>query len=162
MRFSSLAITCLLLFSNAVSVAQETAPDFSGIDMLTGESIELNQFLGRVVFLDFWASWCPPCLVSLPAYQQLYEANQSQAWMIIAVNVDADTQDGLTFLEDTPISYPTLADAAGEIGIPYGIRSLPVSFLIDQNGTIVKRYRGFQPGDEQEVWSDIQDLLNSH
>ena len=158
--FKLLVIACLLSFWNAGSGAQESAPAFRGTDMQTGKQVELTQFLGRVVFLDFWASWCLPCLVSLPAYQQMHEANGSQAWIIIAINVDAETEDGLEFLEDTPVSYPTLADADGDIGIPYGIRSLPVSFLIDQQGRIVKRYRGFEPGDEQQVWRDIQELLD--
>lgn len=127
--------------------------------MLTGENIRLADYRGKVIFLDFWASWCPPCLVSLPAYQRMYEEYGSDDWMLIAINVDEDTEDGQFFLEDNPVTYPSIADPEGDIGIPYKLRSLPVSFLIDQNGNIVERYRGFEPGDEAVIWQAIQNLL---
>lgn len=158
MAYKYCCLTLLLLLADPLS-AQELAPDFKGIDMQTGETVQLSDYRGRVVFLDFWASWCPPCLVSLPAYQRMYEEFGSADWMLIAINVDEDTEDGLIFLEDNPISYPSIADPEGEIGIPYNIRSLPVSFLIDQRGVIAQRHRGFKPGDENQIWQAIQTLL---
>jgi hypothetical protein len=74
-------------------------------------------------------------------------------------NVDENTEDGLDFLLDHPVSYPMLADSQGDIGIPYKIRSLPVSYLIDQNGRIVSIHRSFRLGDEIELKQQIQSLL---
>lgn len=142
--------------------AQDLAPLFSGTELSSGEQISLSDYRGKVVYLDFWASWCAPCLVSLPAYENMRSEIDSEDFEIIAINVDEDPRDGLEFLVDTPVSYPVLADPEGDIGIPYRVRSLPVAFLLDRGGRIVKRYRGFEPGDEVDVRRDIERLLNGN
>lgn len=141
------------------SAAQDLAPDFVGKEILGDNSIRLSDYRGKVVFIDFWASWCPPCLVSLPAYDKMYKELGNTEFELIAINVDEDTEDGLQFLEDHPVSYPVLADPEGDIGIPYRIRTLPVSYLIDRQGRIVQSYRSFKLGDEVEIKQQIESLL---
>jgi thiol-disulfide isomerase/thioredoxin len=140
-------------------LAQETAPHFSGTAINTGQHIDLADFRGKVVFIDFWASWCPPCLDSLPAYDRMRQEIGTEEFEIIAVNVDEDTGDGLSFLEAHPVSYPVLADPNGDIGIPWGIRTLPRSFLLDREGRIVARHKRFKRGDEIRLQQDIIELL---
>ena len=154
-------LSCLTLLLCSAGYGQESAPLFSGTELRSGETIALNDYRGKVVFLDFWASWCPPCLVSLPAYEEMWLELREHDFVLIAVNVDENTGDGLDFLIDTPVSYPILADPGGDIGIPYGIRSLPVSYLIDRQGNIVRRYRGYEPGDELTIRQDIEALLDN-
>tara|TARA_B100000959_G_scaffold90987_1_gene96774 strand:+ start:33945 stop:34289 length:345 start_codon:yes stop_codon:yes gene_type:complete len=112
-----------------------------------------------VVFIDFWASWCPPCLASLPAYDKMYQELGNTEFEFIAINVDENTEDGIFFLEDHPVSYPVLADPEGDIGIPYRVRSLPVSYLLDREGRIVQSFRSYQPGDEIDIKQQIEILL---
>ncbi len=149
----------LLLLVTGQAVAQRPAPLFSGTDIQSGQTVSLTDYRGRVVFVDFWASWCPPCLVSLPAYDRMLAQIGTDDFAIIAINVDEKTENGLLFLQDTTVSYPVIADPEGEIGIPYGIRSLPVSFLLDQAGNIVASYRSYQPGDENTIARAVQALL---
>ena len=108
-------ITVLLI---SLSSAQELAPDFEGTDIHGDSTLRLSDYRGKIVFIDFWASWCPPCLVSLPAYDKMYKELGNTEFEFIAINVDEDTEDGLYFLEDHPVSYPVLADPEGDIGIP--------------------------------------------
>lgn len=160
MHFKLIRYTFLIFCLPGFVLAQELAQEFSAPLITGNEQVRLSDYRGKVVFLDFWASWCPPCLVSLPAYDKMYRELDSAEFEIIAINVDEDTDDGIDFLEDHPVSYPILADPDGEVGIPYGIRSLPVSYLIDREGRIVQRYRNFTIGDEIELKKLIEELLN--
>jgi cytochrome c biogenesis protein CcmG/thiol:disulfide interchange protein DsbE len=109
--------------------------------------------------VDFWASWCPPCLLSLPAYNQIRKDIGTGEFEIIAINVEEDTEDGLRFLEDYPVDFPVLVDPDGQIGIPYRIRTLPRSFLLDRNGQIVSSHKSFKAGDEIKLKQEIVTLL---
>lgn len=141
------------------ATAAEQALSFSGPEISSGETIQLKDFRGKVVLVDFWASWCPPCLESLPAYERIYRELGNEMLEIIAVNVDENTQDGLAFLARQPVSYLVVADPEGIIGIPYGVRSLPRAFLIDQEGNIVKIYKRFKSGDGERLKVEIETLL---
>ncbi len=83
----------------------------------------------------------------------------TEEFEIIAINVDEDPENGIFFLEDHPVSYPVLKDPEGDIGIPYRVRILPVSFLLDREGNIVKSYRSFKLGDEEEIKQNIESLI---
>lgn len=159
MHFKLIRFAALIFCLPSFVLAQELALDFSAPKIAGNEQVQLSDYRGKIVFLDFWASWCLPCLVSLPAYDKMYRELDSEEFEIIAINVDEDTDDGLDFLKDHPVSYLVLADPEGDVGVPYGIRSLPVSYLIDTQGRIVERYRSYTPGDEIELKQKIEDFL---
>jgi len=160
MASRSLKALCLILFLVQSVTAGEPALLFSGTELNTGQQINLSDYRGKVVLVDFWASWCPPCLLSLPAYDQLRKEIGSDKFEIIAINVDENTEDGLEFIREHPVSYPVLADPEGDIGIPYGVRTLPRSFLLDRNGQVIATYRSFQAGDEIKLKQAIKELLD--
>ncbi len=162
MHYKSLLTLLLAVLLASPVFAQELAPDFVGKEIHSGQTVSLADHRGKIVFIDFWASWCPPCLLSLPAYDEMYRQIDSAEFEIIAINVDEDTEDGLYFLEDHPVSYPVLADPEGDIGIPYGIRTLPVSYLLDRDGYIIQSFRSFKAGDEIELKQEIQTLLQQN
>lgn len=160
MHFKLTKFIALIFCLPGFVLAQELALDFSAPKIAGNGQVRLSDYRGKIVFLDFWASWCPPCLASLPAYDKIYRELDSDEFEIVAINVDEDTDDGLDFLEDHPVSYLMLADPDGDVGIPYGIRSLPVSYLIDREGRIVQRYRDYKVGDEIELKQLIEELIN--
>jgi thiol-disulfide isomerase/thioredoxin len=157
---SKLITLLLALLALGPAKADGPAIPFSGTDLNTGETISLEEYRGKVVLVDFWASWCPPCLESLPAYERIRQHLGPDVFEVIAINVDENTEDGLKFLEERPVSYPVLADPEGDIGKPYNVRSLPRAFLIDREGGTVKIYKRFRTGDEEQMKKEIETLLN--
>ena len=137
----------------------EMPHQFSGTDVRSGVTVKLGDYRGKIVLVDFWASWCPPCLDSLPAWERLRQAFGPARFEVIAINVDEDLADGLEFLETVSISYPVLSDPEGTIGKPWGVRSLPRFFLLNKNGEVEKSYHRFRPGGEEELYKEIVKLL---
>lgn len=152
-------LLCLIVLLAPSVQAREPAPPLGGMDLATGQHIQLEDYRGKVVYVDFWASWCPPCLLSLPAYEKMRREIGTGDFEIIAVNVDERTEDGLQFLEAHPVSYPVIADPVGAIGIPYGVRTLPVSFLLDREGRIVWKHNGFRGDDGVMIKQRILDEM---
>src|SRR5574338_1290525 len=110
---------------------------------LEGFQVALDQFRGKVVLLNFWAPWCGPCRIEMPAMEQLYRSFSRKDFEILAVSTDAQ---GIAvtkpFQREMGFTFPVLHDADFRIGMRYGARTLPMTFLIDQQGIIRKRIFG--------------------
>jgi cytochrome c biogenesis protein CcmG, thiol:disulfide interchange protein DsbE len=113
------------------------APAFTLTD-LDGQNVNLSDHLGKVVVLNFWASWCPPCRAEMPAIQQVYQDFQDQGLVVLAVNVaNQDTMTAmLTFLGSFEHTFPILLDENGAVNRLYAVSSLPTTFFIDREGMI--------------------------
>ena len=157
---------CLMLIGSlavqySVLKASETgsaAPGFT-LPVLGGGTHSLSDYRGKVVYVDFWASWCGPCRKSLPLYQALFQETGAEHFQILAINLDEDEADAVRFLEKHPISYPVLLDPAGQTAADWEIKVMPSSFLLDASGTIVREYAGFEPSHIEEIRHDVQTLL---
>ncbi len=118
------------------------APDFTLTDE-QGEEVTLSQLRGKVVFLNFWASWCPPCKQEMPAIQKAYEKYGDQV-VFYGVNITASDvkEDALTFMKSNQYEMPLLFDYDAEAASLYRTKYIPTSFFIDKNGVIQKRHEG--------------------
>lgn len=137
----------------------EPAPAFSGRPLDGGEALQLEEFRGRVVYLDFWASWCGPCRQSLPWLQGLRRDLRPLGFEVLAVNVDEDAADARRFLKRYPVSYPVIGDARGVIAALYDVRDMPSSYLIDRKGVVRHVHRGFNREDAARLRQQVEALL---
>jgi len=113
------------------------APDFT-LKTLDGESVTLSDLRGKVVLLNFWATWCPPCKAEMPAFQRAYTDYAAEDFVILAVNAtQQDSVEGVVeFIAEFGLSFPVVLDTAGEANRFYQVQSLPTSFFIDRDGVI--------------------------
>lgn len=125
-----------------------------------GGEVSLDAHAGKIVYLDFWASWCPPCLVSMPIMNELRNRLQAEgiAFEVVAVNVDSDPGDGIDFLLDKPVDFVVLSDPGGVSPAAWAIVGMPTSFLIDAGGTVVMRHQGFKRSDGSMIESEVRRL----
>ena len=113
-----------------------TVLDFELRD-LSGKKVRLSDFRGKVVFLNFFATWCPPCREEMPSIQRLYEkTGQWKAFKLITVSVDRIENDARAFLEKGKYTFPVLLDGSG-VADNYGIRGIPTTYIIDKRGKLV-------------------------
>lgn len=129
--------------------ARESAPDFTAAD-LHGKSVRLSDYRGKVVFLNFWATWCPPCRAEMPSMERLHGVMDDKKFAILAVNIENDSSSVKTFLTQNPHSFMVLSDADAKVQNLYKVFRFPETFLIDKQGKIIKHYVGARD------WSSVE------
>ncbi len=158
---AALALAIGRLFNTDAPAAGvgQPAPEFTAPALDGTKSVSLGAYRGKVVFLDFWASWCPPCLISLPLLEELRKQFPSDQFQILAVNVDQDPEKARKFLARTQVGYPSATDPKGRIPESFGIETMPTSFLIDRRGVIRHVHQGFRKGDVPALRERITKLV---
>ena len=127
-----------------------------------GLTVRLADYKGKVVLIDFWASWCPPCKTSFPALDALFRAYQEQGLEVLAVNVDERPQDAAAFLDAHPHRLTVLYDAKGLSPLAFGVKGMPSSFLIDRSGNIRFIHMGYSGNVDDSFRQEITQLLSEH
>lgn len=146
--------------SNAMALAVgEAAPQFTAPALQGEQSISLSDYRGKVVYVDFWASWCPPCRISLPKLEQLRSELGADKFEVIAVNLDESSKDGVNFIKDVSPSYPVAKNPEGNIPEMYGLKGMPTAYLIDQSGKVVHIHEGFNEKDVEFLKAEIGKLI---
>ena len=141
----------------------EMAPDFSLPSIYADQAaVSLSALRGKTVYVDFWASWCAPCLLSLPLYNEMYHKYKDQGLEIVAISVDNPIEDGLDFLLDTPLDFLIPADPDGDIAELFEVFGMPTSYLIEPDGTVSLVHVGFRKGDIEIIEEAIQKSLAAH
>lgn len=136
------------------------APDFALPD-LQGNIRRLSDFQGRVVLLNFWATWCPPCRAEMPSMETLYQTYHDQGFEILAVSSDVQGAAIVQpFMQGYALSFPALLDTTGRVNSRYGVRSIPTSYVLDRRGRVVSRELGARNWANAEARALIASLLN--
>jgi peroxiredoxin len=148
----------LLLFNIPRSFADE-APEFSLTAINQKALVNLSDYQGQTIILDFWASWCAPCLSSLPVYQNWHVAGNVK---VVSVNVDDYIKDAKAMIKNLNLTFPVAYDKDKSVAKLFGVNALPVAFLIDKNGKIMFRHEGYQSKDAIQLLNEIQKLNSTH
>jgi len=132
-------------------------PDFK-LPTANGE-VTPAQFKGKVVYVDFWASWCKPCKKSFPWLNQLQKKYKDQGLVVLAINLDKEKHLADAFLEKIPANFIVAFDAEGETAKSFNIKGMPSSYLIDRNGYAMGRHSGFREKDTANLEQGVVNLL---
>jgi cytochrome c biogenesis protein CcmG/thiol:disulfide interchange protein DsbE len=135
------------------------APALEGVT-LSGSPIRLDDVQGKVVLINFWATWCPPCRLEMPAMQALYAHYYDQGFEILAVNLQEQDDQMSVFVNEMGLTFPVIVDRTGDLSSAYRVTSLPTTFIVDREGIIRDRIVG-GPLAEALLESKITPLLET-
>jgi thiol-disulfide isomerase/thioredoxin len=144
--------------ANATDVGQP-APQFTLPTLQQDQPTSLKQYAGKVIYLDFWASWCAPCRTSFPLLNKLHEKLKAQGFEVVGINLDEDKANAEKFLKEFPVGFTVLRDAKGEWADQFVVESMPTSFIIDKQGVVQNIHHGFASADINELEEKITKLL---
>lgn len=125
------------------------------------ESLDLTEYRGKVVLVDFWASWCVPCRRSFPWMNEMQEKYADSGLVIVAVNMDAEAEEATAFLREYPANFRIINDPNGEIARDYDVIAMPSSYVVGRDGQIVTKHLGFKVKDQEEYESILVEALRS-
>ncbi|MBN8447269.1 MAG: TlpA family protein disulfide reductase [Gammaproteobacteria bacterium] len=150
----------LLLFSVLSLATSSFAASAIEISSLAGSPVKTDaELAGKVVIVDFWASWCGPCRKSFPFFNELQQKHQAAGLVVLAVNEDEERSDAEAFLKQYPASFAVLFDKEGQLASQYQIPGMPTTVVIDRNGKIRYSHSGFFESKTAAFEQEIQQLL---
>lgn len=145
---------------SAVAAEKSPAPEISVTSLADGSPLKLSDLKGKVVLLNFWATWCPPCREEIPSMMKLNGFMTGKPFQMVAVSIDEGGKPAIeTFFKQSGFSLPTYLDASGTASKTYGITGVPESFIIDKNGVLAKKIIGGVVWDSPEVVSYLEGLM---
>jgi cytochrome c biogenesis protein CcmG/thiol:disulfide interchange protein DsbE len=134
-------------------VTSGPAPDFT-LDSLDGDAVTLSALAGQVVAIDFWATWCSPCVEGLDHLQQIHERYADQGLAVLAINVGEDREEAAEFVADHGYTFTVLLDVDGRASDAYGVQAIPHTLIVDREGEV-----HYTPGFPDEIEDTLGRLL---
>ncbi len=163
MKLKNLILGLTLSVLAATSLASsgltgQAAPDFA-LKSSSGANLRLSEYRGDVVMVNFWATWCGPCRQEMPLLDELYSRYERVGFSLLGVNIDDDSRKAMNMIAELGVSFPVLFDARKEVSQLYEVDAMPVTVLIDREGTIRYVHHGYKPGYEDKYLDQIRSLL---
>lgn len=150
-----------LLREEGFSIASDlrTATNIT-LQRLDSEQTSLSSYMGNVVFLNFWATWCGPCRNEMPSMEKLHNAMSSDKFEILAVDLSETPDQVAEFAEELGLTFPILLDESGMYGRIYDVRSIPTTYLIDKEGRLLARYIGTRDWNTESFIALLRKLID--
>jgi peroxiredoxin len=148
---------CAILPASAIAPAT-TAPDFT-LRSVSGPNLRMQEQRGRVVLVNFWATWCAPCRKEMPHLNRLYEKYRASGFVLLGVNVDDDTSKAAAVAEQLGLKFPVLLDSEKKASKLYDLNAMPSTVLVDRDGRVRYVHRGYLDGYEDTYDKQIREML---
>jgi peroxiredoxin len=134
-------------------------PDLTAGSLQESKPLALKSFRGQVLYVDFWASWCVPCRVSMPALDALFRKHSARGFTVLGVNKDTTIADARRFLKRVPVAFPLAYDVQDGLAKAFDVKAMPSGYLVDRRGVVRRVHRGFTAETAAQLEREIEELL---
>jgi cytochrome c biogenesis protein CcmG/thiol:disulfide interchange protein DsbE len=159
-KFPTSSLNRQRVLATVLGILAWSAPAWASTAFADGR-LDLSRHAGRVVVVDFWASWCKPCRQSIPWLNTLKARYGADGLTLIGVNVDAERRDADRFMRDVPFDFEVVFDPDGVIARQFKVQAMPATYVFDRNGKIVETHLGFREAKKDATEAAIRALLNA-
>lgn len=155
-----ISLLCLSVSSitHAVEVGQPV-PDCQITSAIGSQALNIGAYRGKVVLVDFWATWCAPCEQSMPFFNSLRNELKDKGFEIVAINVDEDMEETKRFLETHVVDYPVVMDPKGQCPSVFDVKAMPSSYFVDKTGKVRAIHLGYRQSDQEGLRKQVLDLV---
>jgi thiol-disulfide isomerase/thioredoxin len=156
----ALLVAAALAIAPALSAGDASGPAAAfSLKSRTGGEVSLSSLKGKVVLINFWATWCGPCRKEMPLLELIQKKYAPLGFTMLGVNVEEDTRLMDTFLKDVPVTFPVLLDPANGVSKLYNVSAMPSTVIVDRKGNVRFIHQGYKPGDESKYQDLIRQLI---
>lgn len=157
--FLAAVLTLLCVATSALALESGARMPDIGLNDLRGQAISAASLRGKVVVVDFWASWCAPCREEMPILQRLYNTYRAQGLVVVGVSVDREASNARTFVDRLGVTFPIIHDAQHQLAGRFAPPKMPSSYIIDRRGVVRHVHAGFRAPDAAVMEREIKALL---
>ena len=129
---------------------------------LNGQQVSLSDFRGKIVFINFWTTWCLACVIEMPSMEKLHQKFKDKDFVMLAINLQESASKIKQFYKEYKLTFTTLLDTTGDVGAGMGIRSIPTTFILDKNGRMIGKALGPREWESKESIALFEYLTESY
>ncbi len=144
-----------------VKVAPARDPVKINLNDVNGNRVSIADFEGKIVFLNFWTTWCPTCRIEMPSMEKLHQKLKHKKFAMVTVNLQESAAKVKAFFEEYKLTFTALLDSNGEVGVSFGIRAIPTTFILDRTGRIIGRVNGPREWDSKVSIALFEKLIDT-
>ena len=141
---------------------QDTDPVEIRLQDINGNLVSLSDFRGRIVFLNFWTTWCPTCLIEMPSMEKLHQKFKGKDFAMVTVNIQESDSQIKKFFNKFNLTFTALLDTTGEVAIGFSIRAIPTTFILDKSGRTIGTIMGPREWDSNKAVALFEHLIDKH
>jgi len=127
---------------------------------MNGNNVRLSDFKGKIVFLNFWTTWCPTCRIEMPSMEKLHQKLENKDFAMVTINLQESASQVKGFFQEFKLSFTALLDTTGEVGASFGIRAIPTTYILDKTGRIIGQVNGPRAWDSKEAIALFENLID--
>lgn len=144
-----------------VKVAPAKDPVKINLQDVNGNRVDIADFEGKIVFLNFWTTWCPTCRIEMPSMEKLHQKLKGKDFALVTINLQEPASRVKAFFEAYKLTFTALLDSTGEVGVSFGIRAIPTTFILDRTGRIIGRVNGPREWDSKASIALFENLIDT-